>query len=264
MSLRLTDQALVAWTAAGADPRGAEASVGDLLVALASSEGVAAQRLAPHAGAVARLAERAPALSGVLAPARVAAGWAGREVTSRPVATADLLAAAVEVGGGDLRDACQASGLPLAALGHGDPWSLREPGALAETYALPPQGAPGWGEAALRALARARAAGGSATALAVALALDPASPTGDVDRMASLLEARFADRDWRPLACASADDAGVSAVVAAVERAFADQRIGAPALAQATLIAGGPLPAALLSPPRGSGGASPTVEGTSS
>lgn len=251
MSLRLTDQALVAWTIAGrasAERGQPEPTVADLVVALAGSEGVAGQRLAPHAAAVSRLAQRAPALSAVLAPARVAAGWAGREVGPRPVATADLLAAAVEVGGRDLYDACHACGVPIDVTTEGDPWSLRAPGALAETFALPPQGAPGWRAPALRALARARAAGASATALAAALALDPAAPAGDADRMAILLEARFAGCDWRPLAHDSGDDAGLATVVAAAERAFTDQPIGTGSLAQATLIAGGTLPAALLSP----------------
>lgn len=252
--VRLTDQALVAVTAArqAAADRERHATVVDLLVALSEAEGVAAGRLGAHMAALTRVATRAPAVSPRVAPLDEAVRWAAGDVRARPLSTDDLMAAALEIGGSELADALEASGLSPEALWPDEraEGSVTDPGSdVAETFGWDPAGVGDWPLPCARALARARAAGGSATALAVAIVADPQLPSpADLDTVARRLRRLLGTGDWRAAATAHADDSGADAVREAADRAAPGGRVDPLTLTQATLMAGGSLPARLLEP----------------
>lgn len=247
--MRLTDQALVAVTAArraaAADERAPSAL--DVLVALATAEGTASARLGDLMAGLTRLAERArhgsPRLAGIDDVLR----WAGGAVTDRPLSTDDLLAATVELGGSELADTLDAAGVPpdtLATELDDDP-----PTHVSETFGLDPAGTERWPLPCARAIARARAAGGSATALAVAITVDPQLPAPvEPDTVVHRLQRTIDSADWRSAVLARDDDAGVDAVVLAAERGGRNGVVDPLTLTQATRMAGGALPAELLAP----------------
>lgn len=245
--VRLTDQALVAVTAArrAADLDHRVASAVDLLVTLATAEGRAGARLGDLMAGLTGLVERARHQAPRLAGADEVLWWAAGEVTERPLATDDLLAATVELGGSELADVLDAAGVPVTALRA----RTDEPDPIAdvsETFGLDPSGAAGWPLPCARAVARARAAGGSATGLAVAVAADPHLPSPvDPDVVAERVRGELG-ADWRAAACRHAEDTGVEAVVTAARRGAHRGVVDPLTLVQAVRMAGGALPARLL------------------
>jgi hypothetical protein len=117
--VRLTDQALVAVgiARATAAERGREATVADLVLGLASEpDGVAGHALREQSGGTValhgRLVSLAPGLAGVQEAVRVAADRSA----PRPPGTRDLLLAALDAGGEDLRDLLAAAGIDATHL----------------------------------------------------------------------------------------------------------------------------------------------------
>jgi hypothetical protein len=252
--LRLTDQALVAVTAArrAGELDARQPSAMDLLVALATTEGTAAARLGDVMAGMTRLVERARHGSPRVATAEDVLRWAAGERPPRPVTTDDLLAATVELGGSELADAADAAGVAPHALRDEAP---DDPAVqVAETLGLDPQGSQGWPLPCARAVARARAAGGSAAAVCVAVAVDPQLPAPvDVDTVWQRLRLAVGPGDWRTTAADRDDDAGVEAVVAAAESGARRGVVDALTLVQAARMAGGTLAAGLLAPPESVG-----------
>jgi len=197
--LRLTDQALVAvvLARAAAAAAGRDATVADLLVGLAEEpEGVAGRVLQGAEAVAVRLRAHPP--SPRLPALEIALRWAADDVTGRPLGTADLLAAAVEVGGSELADLLAAVDGAWVAHLVGDLPPRPGPGRAArlaaawgdrlgpgaETLGLRPPGdpEPGLTAAAGRVVAHARAAGGGALdlVLAVAASVRPDDPARDL------------------------------------------------------------------------------------
>lgn len=252
LRLRLTDQALVAVTAArrAGELDGREPAAIDLLVALATTEGTAAVRLGDLMSGMTRLVDRARHGSPRMATLEDVLRWAAGERSRRPSTTEDLLAATVELGGSELADAVDAAGVPAAALRREPP---DDPATLvSETFGLDPAGEQGWPVPCARAMARARAAGESAAALAVAIAVDPQLPAPvDLDTVDQRLRSALGPGDWRLAAADRDDDAGADAVARAAETGARHGVVDPLTLVQATRMAGGGLPALLLAPAEG-------------
>lgn len=260
--MRLTDQALVAVTAARGAAGAQRATVVHLLVGLATeSDGVAARALRRQDAAVACLFGLAASASPRLPCLETAVGWAADAVSGRPLWTSDLLLAALEVGGADLADLlerCDVDPLDLAvarpdALA---PWAVVAQGAdaLTETFGHDPRDTTATPPAA-RAIARARALGGSAVALLVALAVEQplardAIPL-DPDELAQrLYDERHSSAATLVRARPDEADHGVDAVLRAAARIRTPDSPVVPLdLLRAAALAGGTRPAALLAPP---------------
>lgn len=195
--LRLTDQALVALALARTGVRGRDATVADLLVGLAEEpDGVAGRVLQGSEAVVVRLRTHPP--SPRLPALEVALRWAAADVADRPLATADLLGATVQVGGAELADLLAAVGGAWVAGRAGDLPPRPGPGRSArlaaawgdqlgagtETLGLrpPTDPDPHLTVAAGRAVAHARAAGGGVLdlLLAVATSVSPDDPARDL------------------------------------------------------------------------------------
>lgn len=256
--MRLTDQGLVAVTLArrGAAEQRRPAHVADLVVALASEpEGVAGRLLAAHANAVAALAGRLGAAPPRLPALEVAVAWAAGDVGDRPLGTADLLRAALEVGGSDLADLLERCGLPAEALARTPApaatplWVAATGDALSETYGLDPA-ATDLHPAAARAVARARAVGGGALTLVAALAVEASTDPGAVPLDPEQLAARLrqleapvhgsgarVDPEW---------DAGLDAVIDAAWRIRGGASLSPLDLLRSAALAGGRGPALAL------------------
>jgi hypothetical protein len=221
--IRLTDQALVAVKLARVEG-GERASAVDLLRGLAAEpDGAAGQLLRDRASAVAALVDlsQPPALVGldvVLLDASAAAA-------PRPVATLDLLYAALDAGGDALERLLTATGW--------EPADLRAlpPGPAGETLGLGAD--PRISPLAATAVARTRAAGGGAVELLYELAEGP-----DVELSLDLPDAR-------PEADPEAD-AGLEAVLAAARTFRPAGTITATDLVRAAIVSGGHAPRELL------------------
>jgi len=272
--LRLTDQALVAvvLARAAAAAAGRDATVADLLVGLAEEPDGIAGRVLQGAEAVAvRLRTHPP--SPRLPALEIALRWAADDVADRPLGTADLLAAAVEVGGSEFADllaavdgawvAGRVDDLPprpgpgraarLAAA-----WGDRL-GPGAETLGLRPPGDPDphLTPAAARAVAHARAAGSGALdlVLAVAASVRPDDPARDLLFPGEPLPGDDDLPDVDRLLIAAerlAPDAPDPDLATVVEAAIATTRSPATAadLVRAALLVGGPSVPALLTTAR--------------
>lgn len=242
--LRLTDQALVAVTAArqAAEEHGRPPTAAHLLVGLAAeADGRAAALLGTPPSAAAQLPERAltappglPPLDAVLTRARAG-------VPVRPVSTRSLLAAVLEAGGADVVDLLAACGYEPRTLYR---WAIREPRLGEETFGLGSD--PDLAPDAAAAVARVRAAAGGAVDLVLAIATMPRAEeviAEDPDGLVSILavltrsgEVEEAGARW---------DHGLDGVLAAA-RAWVQPPIGIGDLLRAAVTAGGRGPERLL------------------
>lgn len=244
--MRLTDQALVASTVADqvAQRHARPASAADVLVGLASeTDGWAGRLLRGHASASARLVERAGSAPGGLPSAPQVLARAEPRAAPRPAATADVLAAVLEVGGSDVTDLLSASGLDPAALYRATDGA----GSGGETRGLGAQRDRDLDTIAGLAVARVRAEDGGAVELLLQLAAtagdDELLPC-DADELVRVRE-RLQTRG-RPAPADPPWDRGLQAVLTAARH----WREGAPVsprdLVRAAVIAGGEGPATLL------------------
>lgn len=244
--MRLTDQALVATTVADrvAQQHARPAHAADVLVGLASeTDGWAGRLLRRHASASARLVERAGSAPGGLPSAPPVLARAQQRAAPRPAATADVLAAVLEVGGSDIADLLTASGLDAAALYR----AADGAGSRGETRGLGAQRDHDLDTVAGLAVARVRAEDGGAVELLLQLAAtaeaDELLPC-DVDELVRVREHLHAR--GRPAEAEGSWDRGLQAVLTAAR----DWREGAPVsardLVRAAVIAGGEGPATLL------------------
>ena len=252
--VRLTDQALVAVTTARAitaaprDPDSGDAPVVEppsvdppvhtLLLGLAAEpDGVAGALLRDHQGALTGVQSRsAPPLPGL----RTVLHWTATDPsrTSRPLSTGELLAAAVEVGGSDLRDTLPE--LPLTEIAARGIALVRSPAGVShETYGLRIDDRTLEPAAAL-AMARTRAGGDGAALLLVALAevCDPRL-LGDPEELADRLLRRRYGRG-------GAADADLDRVLQAAHRFRGDAVVRCEDLVDAAAIVGGRDVAAVL------------------
>lgn len=242
--LRLTDQALVAVTAArqAGEQHGRHPTAADLLIGLAvESEGQAGAALRTRPAAAAHLLERGSTAPPDLPPLEAVLAHAGVGAPARPLSTADLLAAVLEVGGADLVDLLAACGYEPGALYR---VATSEPRLSEETFGLGSDAdlAPD----AAAAVARVRAAAGGAVDLVLAIATSPRADeliAEDADGLASILvllsrsgEVEQAGDRW---------DHGLDGVLAAV-RAWVQPPIGIGDLLHAAVVAGGRGPGRLL------------------
>lgn len=242
--VRLTDQALVAATIARRlPPETRHATVADLLAGLVSEpDGRAGRLLRERMTAAARLPGRAAAGPPGVASLDTALARGSDEASPRTAGTADLLLAALEVGGQDLADLATGAGYDPAGLYRAAcafPAQAWSPGA--ETVGLGSE--PGLDGGSALAVARVRAAGGGAVDLVLAIA---ALPEGGTLLDASAEElAALADAGAGPASPAPLPEHGLEAVLEAA-RAWCAPPITAGELLRAAVIAGGPRPAALL------------------
>jgi hypothetical protein len=226
----LTDQALVAVALARAHAAGTARTphVADLLVGLAAEpDGLAGRLLREREGAAIRLRERGALPR--LAPLSVATGWAADDARPRAATTLDLLRAALEAGGGELRDLLDAVGLgDLAA-------PVIPPEQAGETLGLrpPTDPEPGLSAEAALAIARTRALAGGAADLLLAIGRGP-----QADSVAPLPDLTGA--------VARGDDAGLDAVVGAARAWRGDEPVTTGDLVRAALAVGGDGPRSLL------------------
>lgn len=258
MRVRLTDQALVAVAAArrNADVHGREATLADLVLGLAGApDGVVGAWFGATPAVIAALAARVPSSSSRLPAADIAIAWAAGAVDQRPLWTSDLLAAALEVGAGDLADLLEAAAIDPRALADihvptAMPDPVDHPEQLTETFGYDPAGDADLTPAAARALARARALGGGAVALLTALVveavLDPEAVPLDPEAVRDRLgRARLAGDQ----------DTSLDALLETAGRIRQPSTVLRPLdLLRAIAVAGGPPAAALL------GGAAHTNE----
>lgn len=241
--VQLTDQALVAVHVARRTAAGREASAADLLVGLASEpDGLAGRWLRAQPGATARLCARAAAAAPALPPLSTAVADAARRAGSRPPATADLLAAALAVGGDDLADLLDVCGFDAGAL---RPARLPAEVAASDETVTVRQGAD-LAPAAERIVGRVRALGGGAVDVVAAVAdaadsevaglVAPADP----DTLAAarvLCEAGGVDERW---------DRGLDAVLAGAATIAGEGPVTPRHLLSAAVVGGGEGPLAIL------------------
>ncbi|HVM14370.1 MAG TPA: hypothetical protein VM287_08580 [Egibacteraceae bacterium] len=242
--LRLTDQALVAVTAArqAAQEHGRHPTAAHLLIGLAvEAEGQAGALLRTPPTAAAQLLQRALTPPPGLPPLEAVLAQAGAGAPVRPVATRGLLAAALEVGGSDLVDLLAVCGYAPRRLYRA---AMRDFRLGEETFGLGSD--PDLAPDAAAAVARVRAAAGGAVDLVLAIAtmpraeeLIPEDPDGLVSILTQLSRSgeveRAGDR-W---------DHGLDGVVAAA-RAWVQPPIGIRDLLRAAAVAGGRGPGRLL------------------
>jgi hypothetical protein len=270
--LRLTDQALVAVTIArhAAAQRDQVPSCADLVVGLATeTEGWAGHLLrAGGQGPVIALAGRAGSAPAALATLGDVLLAAAQRARPRPPGTADLLVSALRTGGHDLADLLDSCGFPALDLPPVE-WRLRgaswyidaeeDWGATAETVTLAGPDHPRLDAAAARVVGRVRAIAGGAVDLLTALDLDPAvdlAPWTGTDRSDIVLARLQTDRD-DPSSGSAGWDLGLEPVLEAAQVLAGPEPVSVGPLLQATLIAGGAGPPAILDAARATGSPDP-------
>lgn len=240
--MRLTDQALVAVTAArqAAADHGGQATVADLLVGLAAEpDGQAGALLRAHPTSASRLLHGAAASPTDLPALERVVVRAGARALLRPVHTCALLTGLLEVGGTVVVDLLGASGFDPPQLYRA---ASEEPAGLGETFGLGSD--PDLSADAAIAVARVRAVAGGAVELVAAIA---ATPDGDGllaldDVELTALRASLRDEER---AAGEGWDRGLQAVLDTA-RTWRDPPLGAGDLLRAAVVAGGDGPRRLV------------------
>lgn len=239
----LSDQALVAVTAARRQRAQPAADALDLLVGLVSDpEGGVGRAWAAHGPA---LLERTRRARPTLPPLDVALRWAVETCPAdRPLWTTDLAGATREVGGSALAESID--GIALEPLAPVDLDPLRAGGLHArETFGL---GAPdGFDALGGLCVARSRGAGGGPLHLLLTLAVDaPETLGGAAETLQVVWHRQRRGEPWDAVTRPSGDKPAALDDVLAGARRLAQGTAGAEELASAMLLLGGAAPTALL------------------